>query len=66
MVELTFTTGISKNLMQNVHYNFMGYQTFFLIWYSLFAAFGFILYPRFAQSIDFTGGRNFVVQFEQL
>ena len=33
MVELDLTTGISKNLMQNVHYNFMGVtKRSFIIW----------------------------------
>ena len=64
---LTFTTGISKNLMQNVHYNFMGMMK------RSFTVFGIIIVAcvvsfvlrGLAQSIDFTGGRNFVVQFEQ-
>lgn len=64
---LTFTTGISKNLMQNVSYNFMGVMK------RSFTVFGAIIvicilsfFVRgLAQSIDFTGGRNFVVQFEQ-
>ena len=66
-LNLTFTTGISKNLMQNVNYNFMGMMK------RSFTVFGAIIViciisffiRGLAQSIDFTGGRNFVVQFEQ-
>ncbi len=66
-LNLTFVTSLSKNLMQNANYNFMG------ITKRSFAIFGTIIvicvisfFVRgLAQSIDFTGGRNFVVQFEQ-
>ena len=62
-LNLTFTTGISKNLMQNVHYNFMGItKRSFTIWGVIISFF----VRGLAQSIDFTGGRNFVVQFEQV
>ena len=66
-LNLTFTTGLSKNLMQGTKYNFMGnYKRSFTI----FGAAAVICLISFfvrglAQSIDFTGGRNFVVQFEQ-
>ena len=64
---LTFTTGLSKNLMQGTKYNFMGSAK------KSFAIFGVAVVVcvvsfgirGLAQSIDFTGGRNFVVQFEQ-
>ena len=64
---LTFTTNISKNLMQNAHYNFMGYaKRSFTIFGVLIAICVVSFFVRgLAQSIDFTGGRNFVVQFEQ-
>ena len=66
-LNLTFVTSLSKNLMQNANYNFMG------ITKRSFSIFGTIIviciisfFVRgLAQSIDFTGGRNFVVQFEQ-
>ena len=66
-LNLTFTTNISKNLMQGTKFNFMGAAK------KSFAIFGaaiVICVVSFAlrglsQSIDFTGGRNFVVQFEQ-
>ena len=64
---LTFTTGISKNLMQNVHFNFMGMmKRSFTVFGIIIAACVVSFFIRgLAQSIDFTGGRNFVVQFEQ-
>ena len=67
-LNLTFTTGISKNLMQNVHYNFMGItKRSFTIWGVVIVVCIISFFVRgLAQSIDFTGGRNFVVQFEQV
>ena len=66
-LDLTFTTGISKNLMQNVHFNFMGIsKRTFTIWGAIIAVCIVSFFVRgLSQSIDFTGGRNFVVQFEQ-
>ena len=66
-LDLTFTTGISKNLMQNVHFNFMGIsKRTFTIWGAVIAVCIVSFFVRgLSQSIDFTGGRNFVVQFEQ-
>ena len=67
-LNLTFTTGISKNLMQNVHYNFMGItKRSFTVWGVVIVVCIISFFVRgLAQSIDFTGGRNFVVQFEQV
>ena len=67
-LNLTFTTGISKNLMQNVHYNFMGAtKKSFTLWGIAIVICIISFFVRgLAQSIDFTGGRNFVVQFEQV
>ena len=67
-LHLTFTTGVSKNLMQNVHYNFMGVtKRAFVIWGTVIVVCIISFFVRgLAQSIDFTGGRNFVVQFEQV
>ena len=67
-LNLTFTTGISKNLMQNVHYNFMGAtKKSFTVWGIIIVVCIISFFVRgLAQSIDFTGGRNFVVQFEQV
>ncbi len=64
---LTFVTAYSKNLMQNARYNFMGmYKKTFTIW----GAIAIICCISFAvrglsQSIDFTGGRNYVVTLDK-
>ncbi len=66
-LNLTFTTGLSKNLMQGTKYNFMGsYKRSFAIFGAIVVISIVSFFVRgLAQSIDFTGGRNFVVQFEQ-
>ena len=66
-LNLTFTTNISKNLMQGTKFNFMGnYKRSFAIFGAIVAISIVSFFVRgLAQSIDFTGGRNFVVQFEQ-
>ncbi len=64
---LSFTTGFSKNLLQNTKFNFIGStKTAFLVW-AIFIVVCFVSFGvrGLSQSIDFTGGRNFVVQFEQ-
>ena len=63
---LTFCTGVSKNLMQNVHYDFMGRSKTWLTTAAVVVVVcvGFLLTRGLSQSIDFTGGRNFKVQFE--
>jgi len=64
---LKFWTGISKNLMQDKNYKFMSmYKSTFGIVIILSAVFiGSFFVRGLAQSIDFTGGRNYVVQFEK-
>ena len=66
-LNLTFTTNISKNIMKNPAYNFMGSaKKSFTIFGAAIAICVVSFFVRgLAQSIDFTGGRNFVVQFEQ-
>lgn len=63
----TFVTGISRNLMQGTRYKFMSmYRKTFTL--ALVAVVVFIVsfFVRgLARSIDFTGGRNYVVQFEK-
>jgi SecD/SecF fusion protein len=64
---LTFSSSVSKNMMMNTHINFMKmskrsfivFGTIIVICIISFAVRG------LSQSIDFTGGRNFKVQFEQ-
>ena len=65
--KLTFVTAYSKNLMQNVHYNFMGiYRKSFIIWGVAAVIFCISFAVRgLSQSIDFTGGRNYVVTLDK-
>ena len=66
-LNLTFVTGYSKNLMQNAKYNFMGmYKKSFLIWGIAAIVFiGSFFVRGLSQSIDFTGGRNYVVTLDK-
>ena len=64
---LSFTTAYSRNLMQNSHFNFMGaYKTSFTIWGIAAILFCASFAVRgLSQSIDFTGGRNYVVTLDK-
>ncbi|CDB10108.1 export membrane protein SecD [Bacteroides sp. CAG:633] len=67
LLNLTFCTGISKNLMTNTHFDFMGRRK---VWMTttlivVVVCLGFLFTRGLSQSIDFTGGRNFKVQFEK-
>ena len=66
-LNLTFVTGYSKNLMQNAKYNFMGiYKKSFAVWGVLAIFFiGCFFVRGLSQSIDFTGGRNYVVTLDK-
>ena len=65
-LNLTFTTKISKNLMANTHFDFMGTNKRSMIIVSaiIIVCIGSFAIRGLSQSIDFTGGRNFKVQFE--
>ena len=65
-LNLTFTTKISKNLMTNTHFDFMGTNKKSMIIVSaiIIVCIGSFAIRGLSQSIDFTGGRNFKVQFE--
>ena len=64
---LTFVTGYSKNLMQNAHHNFMRmFKTTRIIWGVAAILFCVSFAVRgLSQSIDFTGGRNYVVTLDK-
>ena len=66
-LNLTFVTGYSKNLMQNAKYNFMGmYKKSFIIWGVAAVLFCVSFAVRgLSESIDFTGGRNYVVTLDK-
>ena len=64
---LTFMTGISAKMPQNTNFNFMGASKRSLtIWGILTIVFILsFMFRGFSKSIDFTGGRNYVLQFEK-
>ncbi|SEA13153.1 SecD/SecF fusion protein [Xylanibacter ruminicola] len=64
---LTFVTGYSKNLMQNAKFNFMGaYKKTYAIWAAVaVVCIGSFFVRGLSQSIDFTGGRNYVVTLDK-
>ena len=66
-LNLTFCSKISKNLMTNVHFDFMGKnkQWLTITGVVLVICIGSLFVRGLSQSIDFTGGRNYKVQFEQ-
>ena len=63
---LTFTTAFSKNLMQNTSVKFMeaAKKSFIIFGAAAVICIAFLATRGLSKSIDFTGGRNFVVQFE--
>ena len=67
LLNLTFSSKVSKNLMANVHFDFMGGNKKWLTITGviLVICIGSLFVRGLSQSIDFTGGRNFKVQFEQ-
>ena len=64
---LTFTTNLSKNLMRNTNINFMGSAkvSFAVFGAALVLSVAMLGIRGLSSSIDFTGGRNFTVKFEQ-
>lgn len=63
----TFTTGFSKNFMKDKHYNFMHmYKRTFTVWGIgvLICVVSFAV-RGLSRSIDFTGGRNYVVTLDK-
>ncbi|KAA6341194.1 hypothetical protein EZS27_011000 [termite gut metagenome] len=67
LLNLTFTSKISKRLFTNPHFNFMGTnrKAFIILAIILLVCGGSLLFRGLSQSIDFTGGRNYKVMFEQ-
>lgn len=62
-LNLTFTTGLSKNFMQGKNYHFLSmYKTTFTIWgVAVLVCIVSFAVRGLSRSIDFTGGRNYVV-----
>ena len=65
-LNLTFTSKISRNLLVNTHFDFMGTnkKSLIIVIAILLVCIGSFAFRGLSQSIDFTGGRNFKVQFE--
>lgn len=66
-LNLKFWTGVSKNMMQNTHINFMGmYKKSYTAYAVVIALFIVSFFVRgLSMSIDFTGGRNYVVVLDK-
>lgn len=64
---LTFTTGMSKNFLSNTNVNFMkmGRRSIYVFVIGAVIAIGFLATRGLSSGIDFTGGRNYVIEFEQ-
>ena len=67
LLNLTFTSAISKNLLVNTHFDFMknNKRYFIITGVIILVCIASFVTRGLSQSIDFTGGRNFKVQFEQ-
>ena len=65
-LNMNFVTRMSKNIMQNTHFNFMGmyHKTFAFVGVCLVVFIASFAVRGLSLSIDFTGGRNYVVQFQ--
>ena len=64
---LTFTTKLSRNFLRNTSVNFMGKARVSTIMFVVAAVIsvGFLSIRGLSKGIDFTGGRNYVIEFEQ-
>ena len=64
---LTFSTPLSKNLMQGTKFNFMGsFKVSYAVWAIAAVVFCVSFFVRgLSKSIDFTGGRNYVVVLDK-
>ena len=64
---LTFTTALSKNFLSKVNVNFMkmGTRSIYVFIIGAVIAIGFLSTRGLSSGIDFTGGRNYVIEFEQ-
>lgn len=62
-----FTTRFSRNLMQNTHFQFMGMSRRSFVTAGIVAVLFLVcLFTKgLSQSIDFTGGRNYILKFEK-
>ncbi len=65
--ELQFTTNITKNWFQNTAFNFVGARKIAYVCSGIVLLAGIIglVTPGLNRGIDFTGGRNYIVRFDQ-
>ena len=66
-MNLTFTTALSRNFLSNTNVNFMkmGKRSIFVFIAAAVVCLGFLFTRGLSTGIDFTGGRNYVIEFEQ-
>lgn len=64
---LTFTSPISKKLLVDTKFNFMGNakKALMVVVVLIIVSLGFLMTRGLSESIDFTGGRNYKVEFAQ-
>ena len=64
--EITFTTNWTRNFLQGTHYDFIGFRktSFIICACFLVVGLGSLAIRGLNLGIDFTGGRNYVVQFD--
>lgn len=67
LLNLTFTSPLSSKMMVNTQFDFMGNikKYFVVLGAAIVVCVASFAIRGLSQSIDFTGGRNFVVQFEK-
>lgn len=65
--DLTFTTSVTKNLFQNIKVDFIGKRKLFYIVSAAFMLISIVSLTTngLKQGIDFSGGRNYIVRFEE-
>ena len=63
---LTFATPLSRKMFTNTHFNFLGARktSFIVCGAFILVMIASLLYRGLNQGIDFSGGRNYVVQFD--
>ena len=63
---LTFATPLSRKMFTNTHFNFLGARktSFIVCGAFILVVIASLLYRGLNQGIDFSGGRNYVVQFD--
>ncbi len=63
---MTFATAISRNFLNNCKFNFLGQPSRSAVWVLLIVVgIASLAIRGMNQGIDFSGGRNYVVQFDK-